>query len=67
MTPPLPDCARCGDPADWHRLDSAQNVGPCDPRARFRCVGYDCESDGPIPEDRCTCPDYIGPAEVLVP
>lgn len=54
----LGDCERCGHSPDWHRLDDAQNVGPTDPEAKFRCLGYDCEKDGP-PTGSCVCPDYV--------
>ena len=66
----LPDCARCGHPASWHRLNDALDVGPVDPRARFRCLSHDPEADTlDLPDDRhtCTCPDYIGPAQVPAP
>jgi hypothetical protein len=50
-------CTRCGHPPDWHRLDSDLMVGPEDPEAKFRCLGYDCEVSGPKGEG-CDCPDY---------
>ncbi len=55
-------CQWCGHPADWHRLDSATNVSPNDPAAKFRCLGYDCEKAGPVPKSgrACDCPDYRG-------
>jgi hypothetical protein len=34
-------CQRCGHTGNLHRLDDAQNVGPTDPAALFRCLGYD--------------------------
>lgn len=54
---PLPPCGRCGHTADDHRIDDTQDLGPCDPGMKFRCVGR------PIPPDRfvetnCDCPDY---------
>lgn len=54
-----PLCARCGHPADWHRLDDSRNVPPTDPNAMFRCIGYDCTRPGP-PKALCDvgCPDY---------
>lgn len=54
------DCLRCGHTSDWHRLDDAQNVGPCDPAALFRCLGFDPMASGP-PTRRCDCPDMIRP------
>jgi hypothetical protein len=59
ISPPGP-CGRpgCGHPADWHRLDDAQNVGPSDPGALFRCLGYDPGQDGP-PQRICWCPDMV--------
>lgn len=67
MTTPRLPCARpgCGHPPDWHRLDDAQGVGPGDPAARFRCIGYDCTADGP-PRGDCVCPDYVRPARPAV-
>lgn len=54
------DCARCGHSSDWHRLDDSLNVGPGDPGAMFRCIGYDCTTPGspPPPGETCTCPDF---------
>lgn len=53
-------CERCGHSQDWHRLDDATNVSPTDPAAKFRCIGYDCETSGPIqPSNRCDCPDFV--------
>lgn len=61
-------CARCDHLADWHRLDDALNIAPTDPRARFRCIGYDCEADGaPPPDDPCSCPQFVVPAEATRP
>lgn len=54
----LGNCERCDHSPDWHRLDDAQNVGPTDPEAKFRCLGYDCEKDGPH-VGGCDCPDYV--------
>lgn len=54
-------CDRCRHPRTWHRLDDALNVGAADPAARFRCLGYDPEADGP-PSGTCTCGDYVPPA-----
>lgn len=48
----------CGHPPSWHRLDDATNVSPVDPKAKFRCIGYDCEAAGP-PQPPCGCPDYL--------
>lgn len=64
VNPPGP-CLRpgCGHPADWHRLDDAQNVGPGDPGALFRCLGYDVHAPGK-PERRCDCPDYVRQPDV---
>lgn len=55
-------CKRCSHSSDWHRLDSASNLGPTDPGAEFRCLGYDCEADGPPPSGgrACDCPDFVG-------
>jgi hypothetical protein len=57
----LPNCARprCGHPADWHRLDDSTGVAPTDPGAAFRCIGYDCTTDGPPRECAAACPDYV--------
>lgn len=62
-------CRRCEHPADWHRLDDGSNVSPTDPAAEFRCIGYDCTTDGgfPKPDARyeygraCDCPDFVEP------
>jgi hypothetical protein len=57
----LPPCTRCGHPPDWHRLSSDAVVqDPTDDRARFRCLGYDCMADGPVPPGgrACECPNY---------
>lgn len=56
----LPNCTRsgCGHPADWHRLDDSKGLGPGDPGAEFRCVGYDCTAPGPIGSCAVACPDY---------
>ena len=54
-------CASCGHPASWHRLDDATNLGPADPNAKFRCIGYDCTTDGPIGSCAAECPDYVKP------
>lgn len=53
-------CAQCGHPSDWHRFDDAQNIPTTDPKARFRCLGYDCEASGPPPEGgtACNCPNF---------
>lgn len=40
----------CGCPADVHRPDDNQPLGPDDPDALFRCAGID---------GTCACPDYI--------
>jgi len=60
VTDQLPNCARpgCNHPADWHRLDDSTNVSPDDPAAEFRCIGYDCTTDGPIGSCAAECPDY---------
>jgi hypothetical protein len=42
-------CQRCGHSPDDHRLDDSLNIGPVDPRAKFRCVD-------------CSCPDFVGEA-----
>lgn len=55
---PLPPCARCGHPADWHRLDDSLNVSPTDPAAEFRCIGHDCTAPGPLTPCDVACPDY---------
>lgn len=52
--PGLGRCARCGHDADHHRLDDAQNVGPTDPAALFRCLGG--SSFGGCSQG---CPDYV--------
>lgn len=56
----LPPCGRCGHSPDWHRLDDSKNISPTDPAAEFRCLGYDCEADGPLPANgrACWCHDY---------
>lgn len=51
-------CARCGHPQDWHRHDDADHHDPSDPACPFRCIGYDCEADGPPHDGSCDCPDY---------
>lgn len=53
-------CLRCGHPALWHRLDDSQGLSPMDPKARFRCLGYDPSQDGTYPEGgrACGCPDF---------
>lgn len=53
-------CERCGHPPSWHRLDDSLNIGPDDPEAKFRCIGYDCEVSGPVVVDGCDCPDFVG-------
>lgn len=65
-----PDCERCGHSPDWHRLDSEQNVGPNDPAALFRCLGYDADSDtsGYPPGGRaCDCPDFVPSIPKAIP
>jgi hypothetical protein len=53
----LPDCTRCGHPADAHRIDSDALIqDPTDERARFHCVGYP-EGDRFV-ETNCGCPNY---------
>lgn len=56
------NCKRkgCGHPESWHRLDDSKNVSPTDPRAKFRCIGYDCEAPGPPKHNACDCPDFAG-------
>jgi hypothetical protein len=44
-------CSRCGHGGHWHRLDDATNLGPCDPGARFRCLGPAFVG--------CPCPDMV--------
>lgn len=51
-------CQRCGHTGHLHRLDDAQNVGPGDPEALFRCLGYDPALPGP-PIRTCFCPDMV--------
>lgn len=53
--------ADCGHPPSWHRLDDSKNIGPTDPAAEFRCIGYDCEAPGPPPYKGCGCPDFVAP------
>ena len=53
------NCNRCGHPASWHRHDDADSVPPTDPNCKFRCIGYDCEVEGPPPKHPCTCPNYV--------
>lgn len=67
VNPPGP-CQRpgCGHPADWHRLDDAQNVGPTEPAALFRCLGYDVRAPGP-PHRRCDCPDHVRQPDPVPP
>jgi hypothetical protein len=57
----LPPCARCQHSPDWHRHDDSDNHAPTDPDCPFRCIGYDCEAPGPVPEGgrACDCPDYV--------
>jgi hypothetical protein len=59
-------CARCNHPQDWHRLDDSKNVSPTDPKAEFRCIGYDCEKPGLPPPALliCTCPDFVREQDV---
>ena len=52
-------CGRCGHSSDWHRLDDGKNIAPTDPRAEFRCLGYDCEAPGPWVQNGCECPDFV--------
>jgi hypothetical protein len=60
----LPDCARCGHPADWHRHDDVADEHPAtDPECPFRCLGYDCEAEGFTP-GHCDCPDYLEPKAI---
>lgn len=56
----MENCKRCGHPSDWHRLDDSTNVSPCEPSAKFRCLGYDCEAPGKPPKNGrdCDCPDF---------
>jgi hypothetical protein len=54
-------CHRCKHPRDWHRLDDSTNISPTDPKAKFRCVGYDCTIDGPIGSCEIMCPDFVEP------
>lgn len=56
-----PTCVRCGHPQDWHRLDDSTNLDPTDPASPFRCIGFDCESAGPIGSCESMCPDYVQP------
>jgi hypothetical protein len=62
------NCARCGHPADWHRVDDADpnNYGPPD-TWKTRCIGYDCEVSGKAPMGGCksACPDFVSVAEVV--
>ena len=56
----LPDCKRCGHPAEWHSHDdTVDNTPPTDPNCPFRCMGYDCIRPG-YPEGgrACDCPSY---------
>lgn len=55
----LGPCKRCRHSPDWHRLDDSLNVGPGDPAAEFRCIGYDCEAPGRPVVGGCDCPDYV--------
>lgn len=70
-------CRRCDHPEDWHRLDDT--AGPwilegTDPKAapegarpaEFRCIGYDCEADGPIGECAIGCPDFVSSEQFTV-
>jgi hypothetical protein len=52
-------CANCKHPQDWHRFDDAQPWGVTDIRAKFRCIGYDCEVGGPPVKNGCDCPDFM--------
>lgn len=57
--PPGP-CLRpgCGHPAAWHRHDETTGVGPTDPAALHRCLGYD--PTGQAPDGAvCACPDMV--------
>lgn len=64
-------CRQCGHPADWHRHDDADDTPATDPNALFRCLGYDCETDGSLTLARavyrtanppfCPCPDMVRP------
>lgn len=45
-------CVRCDHTSDEHRLDDAQNVGPTDPEAKFRCLGVELKGG-------CDCPDMV--------
>lgn len=46
------------------RQDSATNLGPTDPGAKFRCIGFDCQSSGPVPAGgrACECADFFPPS-----
>lgn len=57
----FPNCYRCGHPAAWHRFDDAQETDVTLPEAKFRCIGYDCEAEGPPPAQGCPCPDWVRP------
>lgn len=54
MTAPQ-TCTRCGHRDYFHRLDDAQNVGPTDPAALFRCI-YPAPDGWP---PACDCPDMV--------
>ncbi|HMG43952.1 MAG TPA: hypothetical protein VK611_21645 [Acidimicrobiales bacterium] len=67
-------CQRCEHPADWHRHDDTshpnegghnshgENVGE-GAECPYRCLGYDCTADGPVPPSgrACGCPDMVHP------
>ncbi len=63
MTQPAdPHCVPCGHVANLHRLDDAQNVGPCEPGALFRCIYPGPDVPGPLRRD-CFCPDFVVPPD----
>lgn len=63
------NCERpgCGHSSSRHSLDEAQNVGPLDPAAKFRCnvglTAYDRRKG----EEPCGCPGIVGEPDWAVP
>ena len=65
-------CQRCEHPIDWHRHDDSSRPHENGHNSHgailgeqtecpYRCIGYDCTVDGPVPSGgrACGCPDYM--------
>jgi len=64
-------CQRCEHPRDWHRHDDTSRPNENghnshgvvlgeEAECPYRCVGYDCTIDGPVPTQGCYCPGFVG-------